>query len=154
MDTVKKYLRYSLCLILLLSSIFVFTKTTSVKAASDVVLTFSDSSIEETVSGSGYNINGTTLEITKAGTYIIKGHCSEGNIEVKKEVTGVKLVLDNLSLRSTKTAPIVVKKDGAEATIKLVGSNVLIDDEDPEAELSWIKFCNNYVWWKCYYKCS
>lgn len=136
MDTVKKYFRYSLCLILFLSSIFAFTKTTSVKAASDVVLTFSDSSIEETVSGSGYNINGTTLEITKAGTYIIKGHCSEGNIEVKKEVTGVKLVLDNLTLRSSTTAPIVVKKDGASATIKLVGTNVLINAEDPEAEFS------------------
>ena len=136
MDIVKKYFKYSLCLVLFLSSIFIFNTLTSVKAASDIVLTFSDGSIEETVSGSGYNINGTTLEITKAGTYIIKGHCSEGNIEVKKEVTGVKLVLDNLTLRSAKTAPIVVKKDGASATIKLVGTNVLIDDEDPEAELS------------------
>ena len=60
MDTVKKYFKYNLCLILLLSSIFIFNTMTSVKAAGDVVLTFSDGYIEETVSGSGYNINGTT----------------------------------------------------------------------------------------------
>ena len=135
MDTVKKYLKYILCSILLLSPVFAVVE--SVKAASnDIVLTFTDSSIIETVSGSGYFIHGTTLEINKAGTYRIKGSCSEGNIEVKKEVTGVTLILDDLTLTSSKTAPIIIKKDGAQATIKVQGYTTLTDNENPEDEFS------------------
>lgn len=133
MDTVKKYLKYLICLVLLISSVFTFYK---VEAASGIILTFTDNSIQETVSGSGYIINGTSLEITKAGTYRIKGSCSDGNIEVRKGTRNVVLILDNLYLASTKTAPIVVKKDGASATIKVVGTTTLIDNENPEDEFS------------------
>ena len=128
MDTVKKYLKYIICSILLLSPVFAVFE--SVKAASnDIILTFTDSSIIETVSGSGYFIKGTTLEINKAGTYRIKGSCSEGNIEVKKEVTGVTLILDDLTLTSSKTAPIIIRKDGAQATIKVQGYTTLTDNQ-------------------------
>lgn len=133
MDTVKKYLKYILCFMLLFTSVFTYFK---VEAASDVILSFSDSDIRETVSGSGYNINGTSLEITKAGTYRIKGSCNDGNIEVKKGVKGVTLILDDLYLASTTTAPIAIKKDGAEVEIKVIGSTTLVDNEDPANEFS------------------
>ena len=47
MDTVKKYLKYLLCLVLLLTSTFAYYK---VEAATGIILTFTGNSIEETVS--------------------------------------------------------------------------------------------------------
>lgn len=132
MDKLIKKTKY----LLLVLSLFVVGGLTNVNASSDIVLTFSDSGIEETSAGSGYSISGTTISINKAGTYRIKGNASEGNIEVKKETTGVTLILDNLSLTSSKTAPIAIGKDGADVTIKLVGSNTIIDNEDPDNEFA------------------
>ncbi len=89
-------------------------------AEQSAVLTFSDSGITETSAGSGYTIDGTTLTITTAGTYRISGSCSEGAVIVGKGLSSVTLVLDNLTLASSTTAPIVVKKS-ATANIHLVG---------------------------------
>ena len=135
MDTVKLRKNIS-SILLMIITIFFALNLKEVHAASEIVLTFTDTAIKETVSGSGYTITGTSLEITKAGTYRIKGSSNEGNIEVKKGVTGVKIILDNLTLASSKTAPIVIKKDGASATIKSVGFNTLINNEDPNNEFS------------------
>ena len=93
---------------LLLGSVHVGTK--EVSAAQNITLTFSDSGITQTVSGNGYEIDGTTLKITASGTYYVTGSCSEGTIVIGKELTDVNLVLDDLSLASSTTAPIVVKK--------------------------------------------
>ena len=135
MDTVKKYFKYLFCLVLLLLSVFTID---SVKAdrssSSDIILTFTEHSIEETVSGSGYIITGTSLEINREGTYRIKGRCTEGNISVKKGTKNVVLILDNLYLASSTTGPIVVKKDGADVTIKSIGISTIIDNENPENE--------------------
>ena len=100
-------------------------------------LTFSDTGIAETVKGSGYTINGTTLTITQSGTYVLSGSCSEGSIEVAKGLSDVTLELDGLSLASSSTAPIVVKK-GSAAEIHLVDgtSSTLIDNENPANETS------------------
>ncbi|MBQ1686269.1 MAG: carbohydrate-binding domain-containing protein, partial [Ruminococcus sp.] len=84
--------------------------TVGVTAEQSAVLTFSDSGITETSAGSGYTIDGTTLTITTAGTYRISGSCSEGAVIVGKGLSSVTLVLDNLTLASSTTAPIVVKK--------------------------------------------
>lgn len=99
------------------------------------MLTFSDSGITETSAGSGYTIDGTTLTITTAGTYRISGSCSEGAVIVGKGLSSVTLVLDNLTLASSTTAPIVVKKS-ATANIHLVGTSTLTDNEDPANETS------------------
>ncbi len=98
-------------------------------------LTFSNSGITETSAGSGYTIDGTTLTITTAGTYRISGTCTEGAVIVSKGLSDVTLILDNLSLSSSATAPIVVKKS-ATVNIHLVGTSTLTDNEDPANENS------------------
>ena len=116
---------------------FVFTGILNVFATdTTVVLTFQEDSIEETVAGHGYAIDGSSLEIFQSGTYRLKGSSSEGNIEVRKGITGVVLILDNLDITSAVTAPFVVKKDGAEVTLKLVGNNSFTSNENPENEYS------------------
>ena len=99
---------------------------------------FSDTGIavEETEGASaGYSISGTTLTITKAGTYDISGSCKEGAIEVKKGSADVVLVLDGLDLACSTTAPLVVKK-GSTVSIHLADktTSTLTDNEGPSTE--------------------
>ena len=111
------------------------TASTGVIVEQSAVLTFSDSSITETSAGKGYTIDGTTLTITAAGTYRIGGSCTEGAIIVSKGLSNVTLILDNLTLASSTTAPIVVKKT-ATVNIHLEGTSTLADNEDPANETS------------------
>ena len=103
--------------------------------AQSAALTFTNSAITETSAGSGYTIDGTTLTITTAGTYRISGSCSKGTIIVSKGLSDVTLILDNLTLASSTTAPIVVKKS-ATVNIHLDGTSTLTDNEDPANETS------------------
>ena len=119
-------------LMVILISVAGFTASSEI---SGPVLTFSDGKITETVSGSGYTISFTTLTITSPGTYIVTGSCSEGNIEISKSLSDVVLVLNDLTLSSSKTAPIVVKKSTS-ATIHLTGTSTVTDKEDPDNETS------------------
>lgn len=105
----------------------------SAAAAGEVTLTFSDESIAETVAGTGYAIDGTTLTINSAGTYVIKGSCSEGSIVVSKGLYGVTLILSDLSLTSSATAPLVIKKSST-VTVQTVGNVTLTDNEDASTE--------------------
>ncbi|WP_407724139.1 carbohydrate-binding domain-containing protein [Ruminococcus sp. JL13D9] len=135
----------SLILVFALISTFTITAISAAEVNADssvsavaeqsAVLTFSNSSITETSAGSGYTIDGTTLTITTAGTYRITGSCTEGSIIVSKGLSNVTLILDNLSLSSSTTAPIVVKKT-ATVNIHLVGTSTLTDNEDPANETS------------------
>lgn len=138
--------RKILSVILSLALVLSFTVTASAAAVEtessagetveqSAVLTFSNSAIAETSAGSGYTIDGTTLTITTAGTYRIGGSCSEGAIIVSKGLSNVTLILDNLTLSSSATAPIVVKKS-ATINIHLVGTSTLTDNEDPANETS------------------
>ena len=111
------------------------TASTSVTVEQSAELTFTDSSIDETSAGSGYTIDGTTLTITTAGTYRIGGSCSEGAIIVSKGLSCVTLILDDLTLASSTTAPIVIKKNAA-VNIHLEGTSTLTDNEDPANETS------------------
>lgn len=103
----------------------------------DAELTFSDSAITETAAGAGYAIDGTALSISAAGTYRLTGSCSDGSIVVAKGLSGVTLVLDGLSLASSSTAPIVVKK-GSTVTVHTTDgtTSTLTDNEDPNDEAS------------------
>ncbi|MBQ7596901.1 MAG: carbohydrate-binding domain-containing protein [Clostridia bacterium] len=98
-------------------------------------LTFTDSGVSETQAGSGYSIAGTVLTIIAAGTYRVGGNCADGSIIVSKALTGVTLILDNLTLASSSTAPIVVKKSAA-VNIHLEGTSTLTDNENPDDETS------------------
>ena len=102
-------------------------------SSSVVTLTFGDDEIEETVTGNGYKIDGTTLNITESGVYIITGSCAEGSISVNKNLDGVILIMENLSLSSSVTAPLVVKKN-SNVTVHTNGSVELYDLEDASTE--------------------
>ena len=111
------------------------TASTSAVVEQSAALTFSNSGITETQAGSGYTIDGTTLTITTAGTYRIGGSCTEGAIIVSKGLSNVTLILDDLTLSSSTTAPIVVKKS-ATVNLHLEGTSTLTDNEDPANETS------------------
>jgi len=75
------------------------------------------------------------VKISEAGTYVISGKCADGGITVKKGVTGVVLVLQDLDLASSSGAALSVNKE-AEAKIIISGSVTLTDNEDPADETS------------------
>ena len=104
-------------------------------ASGNITLTFSENGIAETVPGSGYSIDGTTLTVTAAGVYRISGSCEEGHIVVGKGLDGVTLILDCLTLASSQTAPVVVKKSST-VNIHLEGTSTLTDNENPANETS------------------
>ena len=94
-------------------------------------LIFSDNSV--TASGnssSDYEIDGTDLTIKGEGTFVLSGSCSDGTVTVKKGVTGVNLVLDELDLTSLDSAPVTFNKSSGVNLIAAEGSeNTLTDGE-------------------------
>ena len=92
---------------------------------------FADDGISVTEGAyTGYKVKGTALSITDAGTYIVSGSCSNGSIVIKKNVTGVTLVLDGLTLTASATAPITCNKGSGVTIIAAAGSeNNLADDQ-------------------------
>ncbi len=92
---------------------------------------FSDSGIAVTEGAySGYTVEGTVLTIKESGAYVVSGKCENGSIVVKKNVTGVTLVLNGLDLSASATAPITCGK-GSEVTILAAAGSVndLMDDK-------------------------
>ena len=75
------------------------------------------------------------VKIESAGTYIITGSCSDGNITVKKNTTGVVLILKELSLTSKTGAPLSINKY-AQAKVIIEGSVSLTDGENAADETS------------------
>lgn len=102
-------------------------------ALADNNFTFSDEGITASVAADGYEIAGSTLTIMSNGVYEVMGSASEGNIIVNSNLDDVQLILNNISLTSTTTAPIVIKKN-SNVNLYLVESSVLTDNEDPTAE--------------------
>ena len=98
----------------------------------DNVITFTDDGISSENS-SGIKIDGTDLTVNAAGTYKITGSCAEGSIKVKKGTTGVVLVLSDLALTSSETAPLSLNKTSS-ANVYIEGSCSLTDAEDPKNE--------------------
>lgn len=82
----------------------------------DKVSSWDDSSASHITLGSqissdssSVEISGSTVTITKAGTYVISGNVTEGNIIVNTtDKEAVRLILNNASISNTTTAPIKV----------------------------------------------
>ena len=116
--------------ILFISLLVVFAIGLSSISFASNTFTFSNNGVTvSNTNGSGYKIEGTSLTINEAGTYTITGSCSEGSIKVKKETTGVTLVLKDLALSCSTTAPISLNKS-TETTIEVLGTVSLVDKED------------------------
>ena len=75
------------------------------------------------------------VKIDTAGTYLVTGSCSDGNITVKKSTTGVVLILKDLDLTSTTGATVSCNK-GSQVKIVIEGDVSLTDAEDPADEES------------------
>ena len=104
------------------------------------LIAFSDAGAAASGQYSGYEIDGTAVSITDAGTYVLSGACADGSVTVKKEVTGVTLVLNGLELSSASTAPITVGKAAEASLLAAAGSeNTVADSAGANDESAAIK---------------
>ena len=101
-------------------------ETTSYNAADALTLTFTDGGI--TGSGSGVEISGTALIISEPGTYLLTGSCADGSVKVKKGTAGVTLILSDLSLTSSTTAPITCGKSSVVTIVAADGTTNTLTD--------------------------
>lgn len=99
----------------------------SQSAAEGTAVVFSESGITA-ADESGLSIDGTTLTIEQAGTYVLSGTCSDGSVKVKKDVTGVTLVLSGLDLTSSTTAPITCGKSSGVTILAAEGTENALTD--------------------------
>ncbi len=105
------------------------TEETSTQNSSEAVtITFTDS--EASTDADNVKTDGTAVTISESGTYILTGSCSDGSVKVKKGTTGVTLILSDLNLSNSTTAPIVIGKSSEVAIEAAEGtSNTLSDTE-------------------------
>ena len=92
------------------------------------LISFTDSAVTADGAYSGYEIEGTDVSITAAGSYVFSGDCDDGSITVKKGVTGVTLVLNGLTLTNADSAAITLNKTAEAALIAATGSENTVAD--------------------------
>lgn len=119
---------------------------TSACAASDyttanaTLVTLTDSSATAKGKYTGYEIDGTDVSITAAGTYVFSGDCDNGSITVKKGVTGVTIVLNSLTLTNDDSAAITLNKTAEASLIAAAGTtNTVADTEGSNDENAAVK---------------
>lgn len=102
-------------------------------------ITYSNDKISS--STSDVTISDTTVTISKKGTYIISGDCSDGQIIVNAgDDDKVHLIFDNINLTSQKSAPLYIKNaDKVTLTLPEATDNYLSDGteyvyDDAESE--------------------
>lgn len=104
------------------------TTASSVSDGTETIIQFTDEAAS--VSGSGCEADGTALTVSESGVYRLSGSCTDGSVTIKKGTTDVTLILDNLTLTSTDTAPITCGKS-SQVTIEAAAGtvNALSDSE-------------------------
>lgn len=119
---------------------------TSACAASDyttanaTLVTLTDSSATAKGKYTGYEIDGTDVSITAAGTYVFSGDCDNGSITVKKGVTGVTIVLNGLTLTNDDSAAITLNKTAEASLMAAAGTiNTVADTEGSNDENAAVK---------------
>ena len=119
---------------------------TSACAASDyttanaTLVTLTDSAAKASGKYTGYEIDGTDVSITAAGTYVFSGDCDNGSITVQKGVTGVTIVLNGLTLTNDDSAAITLNKTAEASLIAAAGTtNTVADTEGSNDENAAIK---------------
>lgn len=131
---------------LLASALAAGLLSTSACAASDyttanaTLVTLTDSSATAKGKYTGYEIDGTDVSITAAGTYVFSGDCDNGSITVKKGVTGVTIVLNGLTLTNDDSAAITLNKTAEASLIAAAGTtNTVADTEGSNDENAAVK---------------
>lgn len=104
------------------------------------LVTLTDSAATAKGKYTGYEIDGTDVSITAAGTYVFSGDCDNGSITVKKGVTGVTIVLNGLTLTNDDSAAITLNKTAEASLIAAAGTtNTVADTEGSSDENAAIK---------------
>lgn len=105
------------------------------RPANATLVTLTDSSATAKGKYTGYEIDGTDVSITAAGTYVFSGDCDNGSITVKKGVTGVTIVLNGLTLTNDDSAAITLNKTAEASLIAAAGTtNTVADTEGSNDE--------------------
>ena len=140
------YTKKKLLAALLTSALAAGMLPTSACAASDyttanaTLVTLTDSSATAKGKYIGYEIDGTDVSITAAGTYVFSGDCDNGSITVKKGVTGVTIVLNGLTLTNDDSAAITLNKTAEASLIAAAGTtNTVADTEGSNDENAAVK---------------
>ena len=120
-----------LVMLLTMTGLAVTASAAEYDTANATSFVFSDGGITVTEGAyTGYKVKNTSLTINAAGTYVVSGSCTNGTIVVKKNVTGVTLVLDGLTLSASATAPITCNKGSGVTIVAAADSiNNLADDQ-------------------------
>lgn len=131
---------------LLVSALAAGMLPTSACAASDyttsnaTLIRFTDAAAKASGKYTGYEIDGTDVSITAAGTYVFSGDCDNGSITVKKGVTGVTIVLNGLTLTNDDSAAITLNKTAEASLIAAAGTtNTVADTEGSDDENAAVK---------------
>lgn len=112
----------------------------SYTTANATLVTLTDSSAAAKGKYTGYEIDGTDVSITAAGTYVFSGDCDNGSITVKKGVTGVTIVLNGLTLTNDDSAAITLNKTAEASLIAAAGTtNTVADTEGSNDENAAVK---------------
>lgn len=140
------YTKKKLLAALLASALAAGMLPASACAASDyttanaTLVTLTDSSATAKGKYTGYEIDGTDVSITAAGTYVFSGDCDNGSITVKKGVTGVTIVLNGLTLTNDDSAAITLNKTAEASLIAAAGTtNTVADTEGSSDENAAVK---------------
>ena len=140
------YTKKKLLAALLASALAAGMLPTSACAASDyttanaTLVTLTDSSATAKGKYIGYEIDGTDVSITAAGTYVFSGDCDNGSITVKKGVSGVTIVLNGLTLTNDDSAAITLNKTAEASLIAAAGTtNTVADTEGSNDENAAVK---------------
>lgn len=140
------YTKKKLLAALLASALAAGMLPASACAASDyttanaTLVTLTDSSATAKGKYIGYEIDGTDVSITAAGTYVFSGDCDNGSITVKKGVTGVTIVLNGLTLTNDDSAAITLNKTAEASLIAAAGTtNTVADTEGSNDENAAVK---------------
>ena len=92
-----------------------------------------------TASGKGVEVDGSTVTITKAGTYVISGSLTDGQLVVDAGGEKVQLVLSGASISTSSSTALYVRNadkvfltlaDGTTNTISATGEDVEADDHN------------------------
>ena len=128
------YTKKKLLAALLASALAAGMLPASACAASDyttanaTLISLTDSVAKASGKYTGYEIDGTDVSITAAGTYVFSGDCDNGSITVKKGVTGVTIVLNGLTLTNDDSAAITLNKTAEASLIVAAGTTNTVAD--------------------------
>ena len=135
-------MKNQLLLVILLS--IILCKQPNNLRAGVTYINFKDGEISIEGDSDAVKVSGTQVTIKKSGTFLAQGSIKEANMQIKS--SQVDLLLQDLEITSSTTAPIIVDNNLDEVKIINIQNSTLNDKEDPattEGECAVIKIKKN-----------